>query len=79
MVIDGLRGDSASATRPSSSPHRLDAPSPRPRVDLRQALDGQVRMDRNLALTEAEVAQGFVLCCQSHPLTASVTITLDER
>lgn len=42
-------------------------------------LDGQVRMDRNLALTEAEVAQGFVLCCQSHPLTPSVTITLDER
>ena len=33
----------------------------------------------HLALTDAEVAQGFVLCCQAHPLTASVTITLDER
>jgi ring-1,2-phenylacetyl-CoA epoxidase subunit PaaE len=42
-------------------------------------LDGQVRMDRNLALNEAEVAQGFVLCCQAHPTTPSVTITLDER
>ncbi|MFT3665283.1 1,2-phenylacetyl-CoA epoxidase subunit PaaE [Piscinibacter sp.] len=44
-----------------------------------KVLDGQVRMDRNLALTEAEVAQGFVLCCQAHPTTDSVTITLDER
>ncbi|WP_298830201.1 1,2-phenylacetyl-CoA epoxidase subunit PaaE [uncultured Piscinibacter sp.] len=42
-------------------------------------LDGQVRMDRNFALTEAEVAQGFVLCCQAHPTTPGVTITLDER
>lgn len=44
-----------------------------------KVLDGQVRMDRNLALNEAEVAQGFVLCCQAHPTTPSVTITLDER
>lgn len=44
-----------------------------------KVLDGQVRMDRNLALNEAEVAQGFVLCCQAHPITPSVTITLDER
>lgn len=42
-------------------------------------LDGQVRMDRNFALSEAEVAAGFVLCCQSHPLTPQVTITLDQR
>jgi ring-1,2-phenylacetyl-CoA epoxidase subunit PaaE len=44
-----------------------------------KVLDGAVRMDRNLALTDAEVAQGFVLCCQAHPTTPSVTITLDER
>ena len=42
-------------------------------------LEGEVRMDRNFALTAAEVAQGFVLCCQSHPISAKVTITLDER
>lgn len=42
-------------------------------------LEGQVRMDRNLALTPAEVAQGFVLCCQSHPTSDRVVITLDER
>lgn len=42
-------------------------------------LEGEVRMDRNFALTPAEVAQGFVLCCQSHPTSAKVTITLDQR
>ena len=42
-------------------------------------LEGEVRMDRNFALTPAEVAQGFVLCCQSHPISAKVMITLDQR
>lgn len=42
-------------------------------------LEGEVRMDRNFALTPAEVAQGFVLCCQSHPTTPRVVISLDER
>ena len=42
-------------------------------------LKGEVRMDRNFALTPAEVEAGFVLCCQSHPLSAKVIITLDER
>ena len=42
-------------------------------------LEGQVRMDRNFCLTPAEVAQGFVLCCQSHPLTDKVLISLDQR
>jgi ring-1,2-phenylacetyl-CoA epoxidase subunit PaaE len=42
-------------------------------------LEGEVRMDRNFALTPAEVARGFVLCCQSHPLTGKVVITLDQR
>jgi ring-1,2-phenylacetyl-CoA epoxidase subunit PaaE len=42
-------------------------------------LEGQVRMDRNFALTPAEVAAGFVLCCQAHPTSERVVITLDER
>jgi ring-1,2-phenylacetyl-CoA epoxidase subunit PaaE len=42
-------------------------------------LEGSVRMDRNFALTAAEVEAGFVLCCQSHPTTARVAITLDAR
>jgi ring-1,2-phenylacetyl-CoA epoxidase subunit PaaE len=42
-------------------------------------LEGEVRMDRNFALTADEVAAGFVLCCQAHPLTGRVVITLDQR
>ena len=44
-----------------------------------KVLEGSVRMDRNLALTEAEVAQGFVLCCQAHPTTERVVVSFDER
>ena len=36
-------------------------------------------MDRNFALDTAEVAAGFVLTCQSHPLTERVTVSYDER
>jgi ring-1,2-phenylacetyl-CoA epoxidase subunit PaaE len=42
-------------------------------------LEGRARMDRNFALTPAEVEAGFVLCCQAHPLTPRVVITLDQR
>jgi ring-1,2-phenylacetyl-CoA epoxidase subunit PaaE len=42
-------------------------------------LEGQVRMDRNFALEPAEVAAGFVLTCQSHPLTERVVVSFDER
>jgi ring-1,2-phenylacetyl-CoA epoxidase subunit PaaE len=41
--------------------------------------EGQVRMDRNFALEKAEVAAGFVLTCQAHPLTPQVTVSFDER
>ena len=40
---------------------------------------GQVRMDRNFALEPAEVAAGFVLTCQSHPVSDSVVLSFDER
>ena len=43
-----------------------------------RVLEGEVRMSRNFALTDDEVAQGAVLCCQAHPLTPSVRITLDR-
>ena len=32
-------------------------------------LEGEVRMERNFALEKHEVAAGFVLTCQAHPLT----------
>jgi ring-1,2-phenylacetyl-CoA epoxidase subunit PaaE len=44
-----------------------------------RVLEGAVRMDRNFALSADEVARGFVLCCQAHPLTPAVRITLDQR
>ncbi len=36
-------------------------------------------MDRNFALDASEVAAGFVLTCQSHPLTERVVLSYDER
>jgi ring-1,2-phenylacetyl-CoA epoxidase subunit PaaE len=42
-----------------------------------KVLEGKVIMDANFALTDGEVAQGFVLTCQSHPLTEKVVIDYD--
>jgi ring-1,2-phenylacetyl-CoA epoxidase subunit PaaE len=42
-------------------------------------VEGQVRMSRNFALEKDEVAAGFVLTCQSHPLTERVVLSFDER
>jgi len=36
-------------------------------------------MDRNFALEKAEVAAGFVLSCQAHPLSERVVVSFDER
>ena len=44
-----------------------------------KVLEGQVRMDRNFALEAAEVAAGFVLTCQAHPLSERVVLSFDER
>jgi ring-1,2-phenylacetyl-CoA epoxidase subunit PaaE len=42
-------------------------------------LEGEVRMHRNFALEQADVAAGYVLACQSYPLTDRVVISFDER
>ncbi|WP_328720536.1 2Fe-2S iron-sulfur cluster-binding protein [Streptomyces sp. NBC_00247] len=39
---------------------------------------GEVRMDRNYALEPEETEAGFVLACQSHPLTPEVAIDFDR-
>jgi ring-1,2-phenylacetyl-CoA epoxidase subunit PaaE len=44
-----------------------------------RVLEGEVRMERNFSLEAHEVARGFVLTCQSHPLTAKVVVSYDER
>ncbi len=42
-------------------------------------VEGEVRMERNFALEKHEVAAGFVLTCQAHPLTERVVLSFDER
>ena len=41
-------------------------------------VEGEVRMRRNFALEPWELAAGFVLTCQSEPLTAKVVVDFDE-
>lgn len=41
-------------------------------------LEGQVRMEINDALTDDEVAQGYILTCQSIPLTARIVVDYDQ-
>ncbi|MBY8881327.1 2Fe-2S iron-sulfur cluster-binding protein [Actinacidiphila acidipaludis] len=40
-------------------------------------LSGEVRMDRNFALEPEETEAGYVLACQSHPVTAVVEVDFD--
>ncbi len=44
-----------------------------------RVLEGEVRMDKNYTLEPQEIAQGFVLTCQSHPVTERVVVSYDER
>jgi ring-1,2-phenylacetyl-CoA epoxidase subunit PaaE len=42
-----------------------------------KVIEGKVKMDANFALTDDEVAEGFILTCQAHPLTEKVIIDFD--
>jgi ring-1,2-phenylacetyl-CoA epoxidase subunit PaaE len=42
-----------------------------------KVLEGQVKMTANFALTDDEVAEGFILTCQSHPITETVVVDYD--
>jgi ring-1,2-phenylacetyl-CoA epoxidase subunit PaaE len=44
-----------------------------------KVIEGEVRMERNFALDKKEVAAGFVLTCQAHPVTERVVLSFDER
>ena len=44
-----------------------------------KVIEGEVRMAKNYTLQDDEIAQGFVLTCQAHPLSDEVTISFDER
>ena len=43
-----------------------------------KVLDGKVEMDVNYALEDYEIARGFVLSCQSFPVTDKVVIDFDQ-
>jgi ring-1,2-phenylacetyl-CoA epoxidase subunit PaaE len=42
-------------------------------------VEGKVDMDVNYALEKDEVAAGFILTCQSHPVTPHVFVDFDQR
>jgi ring-1,2-phenylacetyl-CoA epoxidase subunit PaaE len=41
--------------------------------------EGEVRMDKNYALVDTELEAGYVLTCQSHPVTDRVIVRYDHR
>jgi ring-1,2-phenylacetyl-CoA epoxidase subunit PaaE len=44
-----------------------------------KCVEGEVRMTRNFALAADDLAAGFVLACQAHPVSERVVLSFDER
>jgi ring-1,2-phenylacetyl-CoA epoxidase subunit PaaE len=44
-----------------------------------KVIEGEVDMDANFALEDYEVARGFVLSCQSFPVTDKLVIDFDQE
>ncbi|MEZ0308369.1 MAG: 1,2-phenylacetyl-CoA epoxidase subunit PaaE [Ramlibacter sp.] len=44
-----------------------------------RVLEGKVEMEKNFTLEQWEIDRGFVLTCQSRPLTPKVVVSYDER
>lgn len=42
-----------------------------------KVIEGKVHMNKNFALTDSEVAEGYILTCQSHPITPVVKVDYD--
>jgi ring-1,2-phenylacetyl-CoA epoxidase subunit PaaE len=42
-------------------------------------LEGEVKMDVHWGLEEEEIEQGYILTCQSHPVTEKVTVDFDVK
>ncbi|MEP7320632.1 MAG: 2Fe-2S iron-sulfur cluster-binding protein [Saprospiraceae bacterium] len=42
-------------------------------------ISGEVQMDNNYVLSDAELKQGFILTCQSHTITSEVVVDYDVR
>ena len=45
---------------------------------MAKVIEGKVEMDACYALSDKEVANGYILSCQSHPITETLEITYDE-
>ena len=43
-----------------------------------KVVEGKVEMDSNYALEADEIARGYVLTCQAHPVTDEVTVDFDQ-
>ena len=43
-----------------------------------KVIQGEVSMDANYSLSEDEVAEGYILTCQSHPASEDVVVDFDE-
>jgi len=41
-------------------------------------IEGEVDMDAHFALEDYEIERGFILCCQSYPVTDKVTVDYDQ-
>ncbi len=41
-------------------------------------LEGEASMEKNYALTDQEVEQGYILTCQAHPKTQKVVVSFDD-
>jgi ring-1,2-phenylacetyl-CoA epoxidase subunit PaaE len=46
---------------------------------LARVLEGEVKMEKNYTLEAAEMQRGFVLTCQSRPVTKKIVVSYDER
>jgi ring-1,2-phenylacetyl-CoA epoxidase subunit PaaE len=41
-------------------------------------VEGEVDMDANFALEDYEIERGFILCCQSYPVTDKAVVDYDQ-
>ena len=41
-------------------------------------VEGEVDMDQNFALEDYEIARGYILTCQSYPVTDKITVNYDH-
>jgi ring-1,2-phenylacetyl-CoA epoxidase subunit PaaE len=40
--------------------------------------EGEAKMDKNQILTDSEIAEGLILTCQAHPVTATIKVDYDD-